>query len=59
MNINELSVRDRILYSATPKEKEVAVVKRLTFDGKVIIRTASGKQIDVTDSQIIKIIGKV
>lgn len=59
MNINELSVRDRILYSAAPKEKEVAVVKRFTFDGKVVIRTASGKQIDVTDSQIIKIIGKV
>ena len=59
MNIIDLSVRDKVLYSPSPKEKEVALVKGFTFDGMVIIKTSTDNIVDVEPSRIIKIIGKL
>lgn len=54
MNITEIAVKDRVLISQRPSEKEVAIVKGFTPKGTVIVKDLSGQLVDVTTEQIIK-----
>lgn len=54
MNITEITVKDRVLVSKRPSEKEVAIVKGFTPKGTVIVKDSSGQIVDVTTEQVIK-----
>lgn len=54
MNITEIAVKDRVLISQRPNEKEVATVKGFTPKGTVIVKDSSGQLVDVAPEQVIK-----
>lgn len=54
MITTEISNGDRVLIQRTPTEKEVAIIKDIIDNGKVIVIDTTGEFVEISQDQIIK-----
>lgn len=54
MKITEISNGDRVLIQSTPTEREVAIIKAIMNNDKVLVRDLTGEIAEVSLDQIIK-----
>lgn len=54
MKTKEICNGNRVLIQRTPTEKEVATIKAIMNNGKVLVRDSTGEIVEVSQNQISK-----